>query len=142
MANDKPSSSPFWLRTIFPEPESIFSTTHKTLSEIKDECFIVLDANVLLLPYKLEDVSLPDVIDVYDSLCSKNRLIIPAQAAREFAKNRSQNVANLVKYMRDQSSLSFNILNKKIGALNNYPGYNELREQAEEINNKINFYSS
>lgn len=125
--------SPFWLRAAFPDAQGIFDAQHRKLEDIKGTCIVALDANVLLLPYKFEDVSLPDVIAVYKLLAEGGRLIIPAQAAREFAKHRSTKVANLVKYLREQASLSGPVLKKKVGALTGHAGYDAAKEKALQV---------
>jgi len=125
--------NPFWLREVFPDPQGIFSVSHKKIDEIKSDCFVALDANVLLLPYKLENISLQDVIKVYRKLSDESRLVIPPQAAREFAKHRASKVSEIVKYLREQSSLSGPILKKKVGALNEHAGYLAVKQEVEAL---------
>lgn len=123
--------SPFWLKSAFPDAQGIFDARYKTLEEVKGTCFVALDANVLLLPYKLENVGLADVIKVYRDLAASKRLVIPAQAAREFAKHRSTKVAEVVKYLRDEASLLKTVLKKKVGSLSGHAGYEEAKKKVE-----------
>lgn len=90
-----------------------------------------------MLPYKFEDVSLPDVVRVYKPLADAGRLVIPAQAAREFAKHRSSKVADLVKWLREQAGLSGPVLKKKIGALTGHAGFDAARKKAGEVAARI-----
>lgn len=125
--------SPFALRAMFPDAPGIFGVQHSTLADVKDDCFVALDANVLLLPYRSEGQSLPDIIDAYRPLADAGRLVIPAQAAREFAKHRSKKIAEMAKVLRDQSSLGGPQLSKKFGALEGYPSYKTAKEKVEEL---------
>lgn len=125
--------SPFWLKRAFPDAQGIFDTRYRKLSEIKDDCFVALDANVLLLPYNLEAVSLPKVVAAYKLLAEKGRLIIPAHAAREFAKHRSQKIGELVGYLRREAGLSGPVLKKKAGALVGHAAYDAAVELSSEV---------
>lgn len=143
MADQKETSyaedgiSPFALQEAFPDAQGIFDNRYPPLEQIKEVCFVALDANVLLLPYKLENVSLPDVIAVYRNLADQHRLIIPSQAAREFAKHRSTKVADIVKHLHQQAGLSGPRLDKKIGALIGNASYEAAKALANEVGTKI-----
>jgi rRNA-processing protein FCF1 len=67
----------------------------KSLFEIKDDCYLVLDTNVLLLPYTINSKSLKEIKDTYLQLVNANRLFIPGQVAREFANNRAKKIAEI-----------------------------------------------
>jgi len=41
----------FVLNTVYPQADAIFATHLVPLSELKDNCLIVLDTNALLVPY-------------------------------------------------------------------------------------------
>jgi hypothetical protein len=129
--------SPFWLKSAFPDAQGIFDARHQSLDSIKDDCFVALDTNVLLLPYKLEEVSLSDIIDAYRPLAVEKRLVVPAQAAREFAKHRSSKVGELVKYLREQASLSGPMLTKKIGALVGHAGFEAAKAKVADVKSQI-----
>jgi hypothetical protein len=129
--------SPMWARTIFPDAQGIFSAVQPPAEEIKKTCFVVLDANVLLLPYKMENVSLAEIVKVYERLTKAGRLVIPPQAAREFAKHRSSKVGDVVKYLREQASLSGPLLNKKVGSLENHEGYRSAKAMVEDVKTKV-----
>ncbi len=83
----------FVANAIYPEASFIF-TRLQSLEEIKDDCYIVLDTNVLLALYTIGKEDLFDQCRrTYSSL--KKRLIIPGQVAREFAKNRTAKLSEL-----------------------------------------------
>jgi predicted nucleic acid-binding protein len=81
--------------SIYPEANSIFKIYLKGLEEIKGQCYIVLDTNVLLVPYTTSKESLAQIRKTYETLISESRLIIPVQVAREFAKNRANKLIEL-----------------------------------------------
>ncbi|MCP9222748.1 PIN domain-containing protein [Erythrobacter sp. LQ02-29] len=124
--------SPFALRKAFPDAQGIFDARYEKLDAIKDDCFVALDANVLLLPYEFEEASLSEVSKVYEELTQNGRLVIPAQAAREFAKHRSAKVAAIAKYIRDRASLTGPGSAKKIGALSGFAKYGEAEQKVRE----------
>lgn len=128
---------PFMLRSAFPDAQGIFDYEYLTIEHIKNDCFVALDANVLLLPYKLEDVSLSDVTQVYKSLAGDGRLVIPSQAAREFASLRSQKIAELVKYLREQASLTGPLLTKKIGALVGQEEFEGVKAKVKDLTKQV-----
>jgi hypothetical protein len=85
----------FIVDSIYPEAESIFKIYLKGLEEIKDDCYIVLDTNVLLVPYTISKESLAQIRKTYETLISESRLIIPVQVSREFVKNRPNKLIEL-----------------------------------------------
>ena len=55
----------FIRNSIYPEAEGIFSFRPKSLNDIKDECFVVLDTNSLLVPYTTGKDSLEQIGKIY-----------------------------------------------------------------------------
>jgi|GEM_PF-5370312 len=47
--------------SLYPKAENIFSFRPKLVEEIKDECFIVVDTNSLLVPYTTGKASLEQI---------------------------------------------------------------------------------
>ncbi len=70
---------------------------------------IVLDANVLLAPYQTSSAALKAIERVYAQLREQGRLVVPAQAAREFAKRRPSLVAELVEGLNRASGISLSL---------------------------------
>src|SRR5262245_20094958 len=97
MAEEKKISSVdiFVARSVYPDPESVFTARYTPLESVKDECMVVLDTNTLLVPYTVSKQSLDQIKQTYEVLIKKNRLIVPAQVAREFAKNRASKIMEL-----------------------------------------------
>jgi rRNA-processing protein FCF1 len=97
MAEDskKENLNIFIANTIYPEAEAIFKAQYKPLEEIKDDCYVVLDTNALLVPYTTGKDSLDQIKRTYTTLLRSKRLVIPAQVAREFAKNRANKITEI-----------------------------------------------
>jgi hypothetical protein len=127
----------FSIKLSFPDPQGVFDTRHPSLESIKDDSFIILDASVLLFPYKMDAVSLPDVIKAYEPLREAGRLLIPAQAAREFAKNRARNVADITKALRNEASVGAPKFSKKFGALLGNSAFCKLQAEIEDAASKL-----
>src|SRR2546429_8496489 len=100
-SNKKNEYAIFIAQSIYPEAVSIFTSQLKPLEEIKDDCYIVLDTNVLVSPYIIgkEDPCKDDLLEqcqiTYKKLIEQKRLIIPGQVAREFTKIRIEKLAEL-----------------------------------------------
>lgn len=107
----------FWLQKVFPEAEGAFCHSQKPLGEIRDECIVILDANVLLLPYNLGSRSFDEIAKVYSDLSKDNRIFVPAQAAREFVKNRGNKLRDVVRALSQQVSGITVPAEKRIGFL-------------------------
>lgn len=80
---------------IYPDAESLFKFQLAPLEEIKNDCLVVVDTNVLLLPYTVNQKSLEEIRKMYAQLIASKRLVIPGQVAREFARNRATKIAEL-----------------------------------------------
>jgi hypothetical protein len=85
----------FLLKRLFPEPLQTLKHKLVTVESVKDESLVVLDANALLLPFRLEQQSYKEIEDVYRKLISEKRLVVPGQALREFISNRGSKLADI-----------------------------------------------
>ena len=86
------------------DPLGVFVEQGRQLSTCQDECIVVLDTNVLLVPYNVGKTSLADIVGKYKALADKKRLVIPAQVAIEFARNRSKKVGEIIQSLSNISS--------------------------------------
>lgn len=84
--------------------EAVFAAVFERLADIKDTALVGLDANVLLLPYEFKAASHQEIESVYKLLAEEKGLVVPAQAAEEFAIHRSAKLGQLTKALKDQSS--------------------------------------
>jgi len=64
----------FWLNNVFPDPGTLFAVKQKAIGEIQNTCLVALDANVLLLPFKLCAESFSKIADVYKTLAENYRI--------------------------------------------------------------------
>lgn len=124
---------PFSLADIFPDPQGMLDFQYKSLDEIKGDCFVILDANVMLLPYVMGTVTLGKVIAVYKMLAQQKRLVVPAQSAREFGKHRSKKIAETVKHLQDQASKITSTFPKEVGFLTDNADFLEVQKLSQEI---------
>lgn len=109
----------FRYRDLYPEPSNAFFFETEPIDKIKENCFFVLDTNVLLLPYTTDVKSLNAIKDIYQSLAEADRLFIPAHVAREFLEKRSQKLSDI------NESLSKK-MNQSIQYVGNLPLLSEL----------------
>lgn len=85
-------------------PESAFASVRATV-DLK-ACLVALDTSVLLAPYETSTETLEAIRKLYALLRKEERLLIPANVAREFARNRPNVIARLWKRAKDAQSLS------------------------------------
>lgn len=92
MTKDQQDSPPgqAGLDVAFSEPKAVFAFVPRPLEQIKDSAIVVLDTNVLLLPYGTGKQSLEQIRTTLAALASEKRLVVPGQVAREFAKHRPE----------------------------------------------------
>lgn len=129
----------FYLDKIFPEADKIFSENFKSANEIFSSAIIVLDTNVLLLPFDTSEKNVSDIKSIYQKYKTENRLFIPARVAREFANNRASKIGEIFLQIR-QLKEKLNTGNFKI---NQYPilesnkDFKELQNQFDSIQKSI-----
>lgn len=138
--NKKVDFDIFIAQSIYPEAASIFTSHLKSLEEIKDDCYIVLDTNVLLALYITGEENLLDQCrKTYSSLVTAKRLVVPGQVAREFAKNRQEKLAEL--YQQLTRKKQFQQLQKgKYPLLSPLSEYKEVVKFEVEIDKKVREY--
>ncbi len=128
----------FIAKSIYPEAASVFTTRFKTLDEIKEDCYVVLDTNVLLAPYTIGETDLLDQCRrIYSSLIKQGRLIIPGQVAREFAKNRAAKLAELYQRLSRRKQQPEQKQSEKYPLLSSLQDYQEVIRLEKEIDTKI-----
>jgi hypothetical protein len=91
----------YFLEKIFPDPKPLFEFEFKDLYKIKDDCLFVFDTNVLFVPFLVSNKSFKDYKNICEKLRDANRLYIPARVAREFAKNRGDNIKTLFRKLHE-----------------------------------------
>jgi uncharacterized protein YfkK (UPF0435 family) len=98
----------FILNSLYPEADAIFSFKPQPLEDIKDKCLVVLDTNVLLVPFDTGKDSLQQIKATYERLIKTEQLVVPGRVAREFAKNRSEKLKTIYQQISRKRNLSIN----------------------------------
>lgn len=136
--NEQPILPLFHLSKKFPDAKSIFSVSIPSVKDFIDEALIVLDTNVLLIPYDVQPKSLDDIRNAYKRLIDENRLFIPAQVAREFAKNRGEKIKNLFHNISLKQDTNIKKVDYRL--LEPIAEYEELLKLEDELLSKIKDY--
>lgn len=127
----------FVLIDALPDAYRVFTSTYKSISDIKSTCIVALDTNVLLAPYKLGASSFKSIIEIYSRLANEKRLVLPAHVAREYARQRTVELSNLVKTLRDQSSRAASPTPSTVPFLEGNDEYRRAKEASEDIERRI-----
>lgn len=128
-------------RYIYPDASSVFKCTLKPIGEIKDNCIVILDTNVLLVPYTLSKDSLDNIDREYKKLKEQNRLFIPAQVAREFATNRPKKITETYQRLKQKrENIIYGKTSKGFAVLKELDSYKNLMKYEKEINRFVEKY--
>ncbi|HOZ06214.1 MAG TPA: PIN domain-containing protein [Arenimonas sp.] len=85
----------FALEKVFPDATGLFFSGYLSLADCFQDAIVVLDTNVLLMPFALGNQSVNAIKKVYEGLISENRLFVPERVAREFARLRTTKLAEI-----------------------------------------------
>nr|WP_310783089.1 PIN domain-containing protein [uncultured Alistipes sp.] len=118
----------FLHHAIYPNASDIFNGAIKPVEDIIDDCLFVIDTNVLLLPYTTSSSGFDEIKKAYSKIISRKQLLIPAQVAREFAKNRPEKIKTLFQQL---SRIREKIQKPTTGQ---YPLLESLTEYKEAVN--------
>lgn len=130
----------FIAESVYPEADQLFRFLPKPFTEIKEDCLVVLDTNALLVPYQIGKESLEQIRKTYKELVGQKRLVIPAQVAREFAKNRSTKLAELFQQISRTQEKICPLDAGQYPLLQSMDQYKELIRLRTEINKQIEEY--
>ena len=129
----------FYLDKVFPEADKIFSENFKAANEIIANAIIVLDTNVLLVPFDTNEKNVEDIKDIYLKYKIEKRLFISSRTAREFANNRANRIGDIFLQLRQ---LKEN-LNSGYFKINQYPilennhDYQKLQQEFDVVQKSI-----
>lgn len=112
----------FSLEEIFPDAAGIFFKEFEKLDNCTKSALVVLDTNVLLMPYSLGNQSISEIRAIYEQLIKKGQLYIPERAAREFAKNKTAKIAEIYSSIQKRKT-------GKTKSNLNYPLISDLEER-------------
>lgn len=114
-------NSEFNKRQIYPSPIESFAFSLEPIENIKENALIILDANVLLLPFTTNVKNVEAIKLVYQNLVQRDQIFLPAQAVREYLDNRATKLTDIYETLQKKSNQSFN-----------YIGVHPLLESIEE----------
>ncbi|MDZ8053010.1 MAG: PIN domain-containing protein [Aulosira sp. ZfuCHP01] len=130
----------FIANSVYPDVAPIFTYSPKSLDTIKDDCFIVIDTNALLVPYSIGKESLEQIQITYEKLVGEKRLLIPAQVVREFARNRANKLTELFQQLNRKRNNSQGLQKGKYPLLESLPEYQESVRLEGEIDKLLHQY--
>src|SRR5882672_9907938 len=102
----RPYPDPLVRQRLFPEPVEIFAFSPVRLQDALPDGVVVVDTNVLLVPYTTGRASLEQIRHTFDRLTKDGRLRIPGQVAREFADNRAEKLKTLFQQLSRKREVS------------------------------------
>ena len=128
-------SKEFSKKEIYPSPKDSFSFVLEPISEMKDEALVVLDANVLLLPFTTNIRNVKAIKELYTRLSKSNQLFLPAQAVREYLDNRAIKIADINEALQKKSNQNFNYvgIHPLLEVLDEYKEVIELEESLKSL---------
>jgi len=130
----------FITNTIYPEAATIFTHNLRSLDDIKKDCYIVIDTNALLVPYSIGKESLEQIERTYQSLVKENRLFIPGQVAREFARNRASKITELFQQLNRKRNGAQGMQRGKYPLLESFDEYQDSVRIEAEIDKLLQKY--
>lgn len=134
-----PADNHFYLNKVYPDAANVFSEDFKKPEEIIKEGIVILDTNILLVPFVTSEKSVTEIKRIYSQLKQNERLFIPARVAREFAKNRALKISEVFLSLRqiqgNFNSGHFSIANFPL--LEKNPNYEKLNKVFDTIKNEI-----
>lgn len=123
----------------FESTEHIFSSSVRKLPDFVNDSIVVLDTNVLLIPYTLRNEDVAEIEKVYQSLNKKKRLFLPKHVAREFAANKDKKLAELYKTVCDRNVTILKLPDAAI--LKDTPEFKALERERQKLENASESYN-
>jgi|GEM_PF-2049451 len=140
MASQEGKPDIFALENTFVDPAALLSFEFESLESVKDKCDVVLDTNVLLLPYTTDSNSLKEIQKIYESLKKEERLFVPGRVVREFAKNRAERVLEVWKALGDKTNSIKGPTRHSYPLLEDLPEYAEVTKLQKQLEDRIEDY--
>lgn len=133
----------FSKRNIYPSPAESFRFSLEAIEDIKGDALIVLDANVLLLPFTTNVKNVEAIKAVYGQLVQSDKIFLPAQAVREYLDNRAKKLTDISEALQKKSNQSFNYVGAHplLESLDEFKAVlgleNELKKSIKDYQSKI-----
>jgi len=129
----KAAYNKFILTDVYPAAAAVFALAVRPLAEIAPTALVVLDTNVLLVPYTIGPKSFDDIRASFERLKEQKRLIVPGQVAREFARLRGTKLAEVFHQLHERRSRLSGERSGKHPLLESVPEYAQLAANEEEM---------
>ena len=129
-------------KLIFPDAATAFTYRPPKLQIVKDDLIVVLDTNVLLVPYTVSPKTLDEISLTFRKLVKEERLVIPAHVAREFAKNKFIKLGELYQQLTSKRESIKPIRTGKYPLLENIKEYKEIIALEKKTDDLIEKYNS
>ncbi len=126
--------------SIYPDAASVFAWRPQPIEDVVDDCVVVLDTNVLVVPYTISPKSLDEIGRTYRTLISDGRLLVPGQVAREFAKQRANKLAELQHQLANKKSQAVKLQTGRYPLLEGEAEYQQALQIEERANRLPNEY--
>jgi len=123
----------FVLNDVHPDAGAVFAFAVRPLNVVAPSAVVVLDTNVLLVPYTIGPKSFGDIRATYERLKTELRLVIPGQVAREFARLRGRKLSKVFQQLHDRRSKLSREPSGKHPLLESVPEYVEAVAKEEEM---------
>lgn len=124
----------------FKSTDHIFSSSVRKLPDFVSDCIVVLDTNVLLIPYTLRNEDVAEIEKVYQTLKQKKQLILPKHVAREFAANKDKKLSELYKTVCDRNVTVLKLPDAAI--LKDTQEFKELEKERRRLEKASETYNS
>lgn len=127
----------------FPEPLKTLNFSLRSLTECLTDGLIVLDTNVLLLPFKTGPHALDEIEKALEHLKSEKRLFIPEHALREYLANRPNKIREFYDQLSKRRNKDYSIpavgkLIEKVGSFSRLDeAEKRLKEDVEKLRSAI-----
>jgi len=137
---DSTSAAHFSYLHSFPDPLNALNFALEPLEKCLTEGLVVLDANVLLLPFKTGPHALDEIEKAYESLKEQNRLFVPKHALREYLANRPNKIKEFYDQLSKKRNKDYSILatSSIVERSSIYPQLVEAERELKDQVNKLN----
>lgn len=128
------------LRRAFPDAAGALFFEQVKISGVLESCQIVLDTNVLLLPYTTSPQTLGAIAIAYKTLAQEGRIYIPGHVAREFTSIRPSKIGDIFSDVKRKQSGSGLQLLGKYPLLERVPAYQQAIVLGQQIGKQVSEY--
>jgi hypothetical protein len=137
---DSASAAHFSYLHSFPDPLDALNFALVPLETCLAEGLVVLDANVLLLPFKTGPHALDEIEKAFESLKKQNRLFVPKHALREYLANRPNKIKDFYDQLSKKRNKDYSIpATSRIAERSTFhPQIVEAEKQLKDHVNKLN----